>query len=205
MSPADKSETEGGKRPIYSGDRKGGTTMDQRIVRMASKTLSFLVLTAATLLAFSLATGVSPGEADAPVTHTIFVTGMEVKGATTSDKLAPPAVNPKGLSKGYGFKAPGEADKRNPQKWQVASYIFTPSFVTVRQGDTVELTAFIVNGDEHEVSITAPDGQRVVGPTKWNRGREYHVQFVAEKTGAYHLGCSNHAPSMTMTFLVLPR
>ncbi|MCZ6906980.1 MAG: hypothetical protein O7G28_06815, partial [Deltaproteobacteria bacterium] len=64
---------------------------------------------------------------------------------------------------------------------------------------------FIVNGDEHEVWITDPDGQRVVAPRKWNRGREYHVQFAAEKTGSYQLVCSVHAPSMIATFLVLPR
>lgn len=164
-----------------------------------------LVLTAATLLGLLLSTGVSLGQTDRPTTHTIFVTGMEVKGATTADKLAPPAVNPKELSKGYGFKAAGEADKTAPQKWEVSSYVFSPSFVTVRQGDTVKLTAFIVNGDEHEVWVTAPDGRKVVPNTKWNRGREYTAQFVAEKTGIYHLICGEHAPSMITTFLVLPR
>jgi plastocyanin len=130
---------------------------------------------------------------------------VEVKGATMADKLAPPAVNPKNLSKGYGFKAPGEIDKKKQKKWQVSSYMFTPSFVTVRQGDTVKLIVFIVNGDKHEVWITAPDGQKVVAPKKWNRGREYHVQFVAEKTGSYQLVCSEHAPSMITTFMVLKR
>ncbi|MFB3143343.1 MAG: hypothetical protein ACE10F_02030, partial [Candidatus Methylomirabilales bacterium] len=109
--------------------------MERKIVRMASKRLSLLVLGAATLLAASLSTGVSLAQADGSVTHTIFVTGMEVKGATTADELTSPSVNPKDLSKGYGFKAPGEVDKKKPQKWQVASYMFTPSFVTVHQGD----------------------------------------------------------------------
>ncbi len=53
--------------------------------------------------------------------------------------------------------------------------------------------------------ITAPDGQRVVAPRKWNRGREYNVEFVAEKTGTYQLVCSEHAPSMIATFFVLPK
>ena len=145
------------------------------------------------------------GQADPPTTHTIFMTGMEVKGSTMADKLQPPRVNPKDISKGYSFKGPGEADKADAKKWEVSSYVFTPSFVTVRQGDTVKLTTFMVNGDEHEVWVAAPDGQRVVAPTKWNRGREYTVQFVAEKTGNYQLVCSEHAPSMIATFLVLPR
>lgn len=179
--------------------------MDQTIVRRTAKGLSVLGLAAATLLGLSLSTGVSLGQASTPVTHTIYMLGMEVKGATTADKLAPPTVNPKDLSKGYGFKAPGEVDKRNPKKWQVASYIFTPGFVTVRQGDTVKLIAFIVNGNKHEVSITAPDRQRVVPARVWNRGREYTLQFVAEKAGTYQLVCSEHAPSMIASFLVLPR
>ncbi|MFQ5803694.1 MAG: hypothetical protein ACE5JQ_12425 [Candidatus Methylomirabilales bacterium] len=179
--------------------------MDQRIVRRTAKGLYLFVLGAATLLGLSLSTGVGLAQADGPVTRTIFVTGMEVKGATTADDLAPPSVNPKDLSKGYGFKAPGEVDKKKPQKWQVASYMFTPSFVTVHQGDTVKLTVFIVNGNKHEVYVTAPDGKRVVPARIWNRGREYKVQFVAEKAGTYQLICSEHAPSMTMTFLVLPK
>ena len=165
----------------------------------------FSLVAAATLLGLSLSTGVSLGQADVGTTHAIFVNAVEVKGATTADKLTPPAVDPKDLSKGYGFKAPGEVNKKKPRKWQVASYMFSPSFVTVRQGDTVKLTVFIVNGDEHEAWITDPNGQRVIAPRKWNRGREYKVQFVAEKTGTYQLVCSEHAPSMIVTFLVLPR
>lgn len=169
------------------------------------KAFWILFFTAVMLLAMLLLTGRGLGQTGTPTTYTIFVTGIEVKGATTADKLAPPSINPKDLSKGYGFKAPGEADKADPKKWEVSSYIFTPSFVTVRQGDTVKLTTFMVNGDEHEVWVAAPDGQRVVAATKWNRGREYTAQFVAEKTGSYELVCSEHAPSMIATFLVLPR
>jgi len=180
--------------------------MEQRIVRQATTGISPLLLAGVTLLGLSLSPCVSFGQSAAPTTtHTIFLTGLEVKGATTANKLAPPAVNPKDLSKGYDFKKPGEADKQNPQKWEVSSYTFSPGFVTVRQGDTVKLTAFIVNGDKHEVWISDPDGRRIVPSTVWNRGREYAVQFVAEKVGTYQLICSEHAPSMITTFLVLPR
>jgi plastocyanin len=174
--------------------------MAQMILRPFAKRLSIFILAGALLAAFWPAAAAEP-----PTTHTIFITGMEVKGATTADKLAPPAINPKELSKGYGFKAPGEADKGNPQKWEVSAYMFNPSFVTVRQGDTVKLTAFIVNGDEHEVWVTAPGGEKVVPNVKWNRGREYQIQFVAKNSGIYQLVCSEHAPSMITTFVVLPR
>jgi len=157
------------------------------------------------LLGLALVASAGFAQTDAPATHTIFVSAIELKGGTTADKLAPPALNPRDLSKGYEFKGPGQADKQNPQRWEVSSYMFAPSFVVVRQGDRVKLTAFVVNGDEHEVWITGPDGREVVPKTIWNRGRQYEVSFVADKLGPYQLTCSNHAPSMGTTFLVLPR
>jgi plastocyanin len=141
----------------------------------------------------------------APRTQTIFMTAVEIKGSTTTDKLAPPTVNPVELSKGYGFKGPGEAEKTAPQRWEIASYTFMPGFITVLQGDTVTLTAFVVNGDHHDVAVLAPDGQVVVPTAIWQRGRQYQVSFVAEHVGTYHLKCFAHAPTMTANILVLPR
>lgn len=138
-------------------------------------------------------------------THTIFMTAVELKGATTTDKLAPPPVNPKDLSRGYEFKPPGQADKNDPKKWEVSSYRFAPGFVAVRQGDTVNLTVFVVNGDEHEVAVHDPSGVEVVARTRWSRGREYKLSFVVKTVGTYQLTCSNHAPTMAATILVLPR
>lgn len=156
-------------------------------------------------LFLTAAQGMGQTDTAAPASHTIFVTGLEVKGGTTVDKLAPPSINPKDLSRGYDFKPPGEADKANPKRWEVSSYRFDPGFVAVRQGDTVRLVVFIVNGDKHMVWIAAPDGKKAVSDTVWSRGREYVLQFVAEKTGVYHLVCSEHAPTMAVTILVLPR
>lgn len=143
--------------------------------------------------------------AQSKATHTVFVSLVEIKGGTTSDKLPPPTLNPKDLSKGYEFKGPGTADKNSPLRWEVSTYMFAPGYVTVREGDEVVVTAFVVNGDEHEVWINAPDGTTVVPKTRWTRGREYRTSFVAEKPGAYQLLCSNHAPSMTATFFAIPR
>ena len=150
-------------------------------------------------------TGQGLGQTGKPTTHTIFMTALEGKGGTTTDKLAPPHLNPGDLSKGYDFKRPGEADKNNPNRWEVSSYRLDPGFVTIHQGDTVKLIVFIVNGDKHDVRITDPDGREAVPVAIWNRGREYQLSFVAKKTGAYQLTCSQHAPTMTATFLILPR
>ena len=137
--------------------------------------------------------------------HSIFGSLIEVKGGTSAEKLAPPAQNPKELSKGYEFKAPGAADKSSPQRWEVSSYMFAPAYTTIRQGDEVRLTAFVVNGDQHEVWVNAPDGTTVVPKAMWQRGREYEVRFVADKPGPYKLVCADHAPSMTATFYALPK
>jgi plastocyanin len=130
---------------------------------------------------------------------------VEYKGSTTTEKLAPPAVNAATQSKGYVFKAPGEADKTVPQVWEIDSYALTPGFVMVQQGDTVTLQVLVVNGDKHEVGVLAPDGQVVVPTATRSRGVEYGASFVAEKRGTYKLRCATHAPTMTANILVLPR
>jgi plastocyanin len=144
-------------------------------------------------------------QSGAPMSHTIFITALEVKGGTTADKLPPPSIDPRELSKGYDFKRPGEADKNNAQRWEVSSYVLNPAFVAIHQDDAVKLVAFVINGDEHDVRLLDPDGDEVVPITIWHRGRQYELSFVAKKTGSYRLICSQHAPTMTATFLVVPR
>src|SRR5262245_34304316 len=139
-----------------------------------------------------------------PNSHAIYISAVEFKGSTTSDKVAPPDIDPAKVSRGYAYKAPGQADPTAPQRWEVASYQFSPAFMTVHQGDSIMLSVFIVNGDHHEVQITDPDGQDVVGKRLWDRGREYTLFFQVQKIGAYQLECGTHAPSMTATILVLP-
>jgi plastocyanin len=133
------------------------------------------------------------------------VNAVEYKGSTTTEKLAPPQVNPTTLSQGYAYKGPGEANTTAPQQWEVESYAFAPGFVTVQQGDAVAVRAFVVNGDKHDVSVLAPDGQVVVPTATWTRGGEYQISFKAEKVGTYKLSCAIHAPSMTANIFVLPR
>jgi plastocyanin len=130
---------------------------------------------------------------------------IEIKDGTSPERLAPPPVNPKDFSKGYEFKPPGVANKSDPKRWEVSSYMFSPNSVTLRQGDTVKLQAIVVDADEHHVRLNDPDGREVIAETKWNYEREYQLSFVAKKLGAYQLTCSDHAPTMAATFLVLPR
>jgi len=140
-----------------------------------------------------------------PATHTIFMAVVEIKGGTSVEKFAPAPVNLKALSKGYDLKTRSEADKRDPKRWEVSSYMFSPSSVTLRQGDTVKLTAIVVDADEHHVRLNDPDGREVIAETKWNYGREHRLSFVANPLGPYNRTRSDHAPTMTATFLVFPR
>ena len=120
---------------------------------------------------------------------------IEVKGAT--DGISAPDIDPTELSLGYGYKAPGDYEPENPDKFQVATYMFAPGAMTVAKGDDVSLRMFGVNGDEHEIFIQAPDGTKVVEEFVINRGRELTVNFDADQTGHYKVICINHAPTMT--------
>ncbi len=131
------------------------------------------------------------------------VTAMELKGSTTTDKLAPPTSSPKDLSDGYGFKKPGEADAKDPNKWEVSSYAWNPGSMTVCKGDAVTLRIFVTNGDEHKTWVEAPNGATAVKEQLQNRGREYVVNFVAKQAGIYRLMCDNHDPTMRANIFVL--
>lgn len=158
-----------------------------------------IILSAVLLFVACAGGGAAPPAAE----RVFYVNAIEIKGAT--DSLTPPPINPESLEKGFGYKAPGEYDASNPDKWQVASYQFNPSALTVFQGDTVTLVLFIVNGDLHADRIEDPDGQIVVAEQTHNRGRQYTMTFVAEKAGVYQLRCKEHAENMRLLITVIPR
>jgi len=173
--------------------------------RTASLVLAFALAMVGAVILLGAAAVQDAGTQGAPTTHQIFISVIEPKGSTVTGRLAPPPIDPTTLSKGYGYKGPGEADKADPQRWEVASYNFLPAFVVAQQGDTLVLTVFVVNGDHHDVGVVGPDGRVVVPRATWDRGREYRVSFVADKPGPYKLTCFTHTPSMIATVFVLPR
>lgn len=139
------------------------------------------------------------GSSPAPSEVTFDVSIIEIKGAT--DGIDPPSDNPESLSAGYRFKPPGEYDESNPDKWQVSTYLFSPSALSAVLGDTVTLRMFVVNGDTHVTHLEAPDGS-IVDEFTMNRGREYTLTFKADQTGYYTLHCDNHGPTMSAKILV---
>jgi len=158
------------------------------------RSVVLMVICALTLAACGT-TGAAPGDV------TFDVELIEVKGAT--DGIPPPETNPKSLSSGYGFKAPGEYDADNPNKWQVATYMFSPGALSVVQGDEVTLRFFGINGDHHAMRLVGPDGSTVVSSFDMSRGQEKLVTFTVDQLGHYKLICSTHSPTMTADILSL--
>jgi plastocyanin len=157
---------------------------------------SIIVLVAVAALAVAAC---NSADAADPSDVTFDVELVEIKGAT--DGIPPPDVDPTTLSKGYGYKAPGDYDAENPEKFQVATYMFAPGAMGVVTGDDVTLRMFGVNGDEHTIFVQAPDGSTVVEPFIVNRGREHTVSFTADQAGHYKLICTTHGPTMTADLL----
>jgi plastocyanin len=138
-----------------------------------------------------------------PTDRLIEVTGLEIKGTTSTEDLAVPEVDPETLSAGFGYDAPG-FDEDSPDNWRVASYIWSPGNMTAFQGDSIDLHTFILNGNSHNVWVEAPDGSKVVEDIEMNRGRDYNLKFEATQAGVYKFICSTHAPTMTADIVVLP-
>ncbi len=155
------------------------------------------------LTVLALLAGCAGGVAKVPSGERVFnLNAIEIKGAT--DGIAPPDINPERLGKTYGFKGPGDYDSSNPNKWQVASYQFNPSAMTVFQGDRVKLILMVINGNVHKDSIIDPDGNIVVAETEHNRGRLYEITFNADKAGMYILRCDEHKDNMNAVITVVP-
>ena len=149
--------------------------------------------------AMALAACATAGAASSDVTFDVEL--IEVKGAT--DGIPAPEPDPTSLSAGYGFTPPGDYDADNPDKWQVATYMFSPAAITVVQGDEVTLRFFGVNGDHHGISLIAPDGSTVVDHFDMSRGQEQLLTFTADQLGHYKLNCGNHSPTMTADILAV--
>jgi plastocyanin len=144
--------------------------------------------------------GCSGGSAADPSDVTFDMSLIEIKGAT--DGISAPDIDPATLSQGYRYSPPGAFDAENPAKFQVSSYIFSPGAMAATVGDDVTLRMFGVNGDEHAIVVTAPDGSTAVPSFVVNRGREVSVNFEASVAGHYKVLCATHGPTMAADIFV---
>lgn len=155
------------------------------------------------LIALALVAGCGGGTAKVPSGERVFyINAIEIKGGT--DGISPPDINPEKLGKTFAYWPPGTVDSKKPDKWQVSSYQFNPSALTVFQGDRVKLVLFVVNGDVHKDRIDDPDGNTVVAEIEHNRGRQYEITFTADKVGMYQLRCAEHKEFMRAIITVVP-
>ena len=166
-------------------------------------TVTALSLTATAALALTVGGAAGGSAAKAPVIE-FNVLQIEIKGGTGTDKLAPPTADPSKLSDGYGYKAPGAADPKDPLRWEVSAYAYSPAQMVACKGNIVQLRMFAVNGDEHKDWIEAPNGNEVAKEATHNRGREHVVRFTAKQVGDYRLVCNVHEPTMVAHIRVLP-
>lgn len=89
----------------------------------------------------------------------------------------------------------------NPQgEWSMRAFIFVPSQIVVRQGDTVTLNFVDIQGPAFRIAV---DGQ--AEPIQIRRGEMRGVTFTAGAEGTIGFRSLDHAPTMTGEVLVLPR
>ncbi len=158
--------------------------------------VSLILMTMVLFSACAGGTTVPSGE------RVFYINAIEIKGGT--DGISPPSTNPERLGKTFAYWPPGTVDSSKPNKWQVSSYQFNPSAMTVFQGDRVKLVLFVVNGDVHKDRIVDPDGTVVVAEAEHNRGRQYEITFTADKVGMYQLHCAEHKENMRAVITVVP-
>ena len=121
------------------------------------------------------------------------ILAFEAKGGAMADKEPFPA-NPMPAGEGYVLKKPDATGR-----WEVSTYMWLPSQITVNQGDDVTLDFVGINGASHPVSISGYNKTFVVA-----RGTSTKISFKADKAGVFKIDCGLHMPTMTAELIVTP-
>ena len=146
----------------------------------------------ATLLVLAAIAGTS-GQALAEK-RSFTIAAVEPKGGATTDKEQfPTETMPAGA--GYVLTKPNDAGR-----WEVSVYLWTPSQITVNQGDDVTLEFVGINGASHPTTISGYHKSFVL-----KRGQVTRIAFKADKAGVFPIECATHKPSMVGELIVLPR
>src|SRR5262245_659911 len=143
------------------------------------------------MVAASLAALTGAAHADK---RSFTIAAIEPKGGATVDKEPFPAETvPAGG--GYVLNKP---DQNN--RWEVSTYLWTPSQIVVNEGDEVTLEFVGINGASHPTTINGLGKSFVL-----KRGTVTRVEFVVDKAGVFKIECGTHRPTMTAEIIVLPR
>lgn len=117
------------------------------------------------------------------------IAAVEPKGGTNAAQEPFPTERlPKGG--GYVLKQPDSTGR-----WEVSTYVWMPSQITVNEGDEVTLEFVGINGD-----MTTIGGYDKIFTLK--RGQVIGITFKADKPGVFPIVCSEHQPSMLGELIV---
>ncbi len=126
---------------------------------------------------------------------TLHIDGKtNINGAGDHSPEPFPATAPKS-SGGFIVKPPDPKGE-----WSVRAFVFHPSQMVVRQGDTIVLNFLGVQGSSHNIAV---DGQRE--KLALRRGEMKSVRFVADQPGIVRFVSVGREPTMQGSVLVLPR
>jgi hypothetical protein len=137
-----------------------------------------------------------PGTSWAQVAEKRYFTIAAVEprgGANVGQEPLPTEPLPPGA--GYVMRQPDQAGR-----WEVSTYLWSPSQIVVHQGDEVTLDFVGINGASHPTEIKGLDKTFTL-----KRGHVVRVEFKADRPGTYPVICNTHMPSMRGEIVVLPR
>ena len=135
-----------------------------------------------------------PGE---QVFH-IMTVHLDAKTSVKGDASHPPEPFPSSAASTGGGLIVRPPDEQGT--WSVRAFVFQPSQVVVRQGDTVVLNFVGVQGPSHTIAV---DGQNERISLK--RGEMKSLRFVAEQSGTIRFMSVGREPTMQGSILVLRR
>ena len=135
-----------------------------------------------------------PGE---QVFH-IMTVHLDAKTSVKGDASHPPEPFPSSAASTGGGLIVRPPDEQGT--WSVRAFVFQPSQVVVRQGDTVVLNFVGVQGPSHTIAL---DGQNERISLK--RGEMKSLRFVAEQPGTIRFMSVGREPTMQGSILVLRR
>ena len=129
-----------------------------------------------------------------------YITTVHVDGKTSAkgDANHPPEPFPSSAASAGGGLIVRPPDEQGA--WSVRAFVFQPSQVVVRQGDTVVLNFVGVQGPSHTIAIDGRN-ERI----SLQRGEMKSVRFIAEQPGTIRFVSVGREPTMQGSILVLRR
>lgn len=127
----------------------------------------------------------------AAIERVFYIQAIEHKGKTNTSSEPFPS-KPLEQEAGMKIKVPIPDGT-----WAVEAYAFSPSQITVVEGDLVILHFIGINGAQHNISIEG------VKAFKVTRGTTTTIRFTPDKPGIIPITCFDHQPNMNGQIVVM--